>query len=188
LLLPLSRGAEIDREIVSELNELRTDPQKWARHLEARRKWYQGKVIREPGTTPIRTHEGLQAVDEAIDALRGLRPRAALRRSDGLAKSARDHARDIGPLGSVTHVGSDGSSTRTRVQRYLPNARTLGEAISFGPSEARAVLAELIVDDGVKGRGHRKILLDPAFRLVGAACAPHKLYGTVCVIDLATGG
>jgi uncharacterized protein YkwD len=188
LLLPLSCGAPAEEPLISELNALRTAPQQWVSHLEERRKLYQGAVIREPGQTPIRTHEGVRGIDEAIAVLRELRPLRPLKFSPQLANAARDHVRDIGPLGAVTHVGSDGSSTRTRVQRYLPNARTLGEAISFGPSDTRAVIAELIVDDGVPGRGHRKILLDPAYRLAGAACGPHKLYGTVCVIDLATGG
>jgi uncharacterized protein YkwD len=188
LLLPLSCGAPSDHELIAELNALRSDPQKWVGHLEERRTWYDGAVIRQPGRTPIRTHEGVRAIDEAIAVLRALRPVRPLKFSAELANAARDHVRDIGPLGTVTHVGSDGSSTRTRVERYLRNARTLGETISFGPSEARAVLSELIVDDGVPGRGHRKILLDPAYRLAGAACGPHKLFGTVCVIDLATGG
>jgi uncharacterized protein YkwD len=42
-----------------------------------------------------------------------------------------------------------------------------------------------VVDDGVKDRAHRKILLDPAFRYAGAACGPHRTFGTMCVIDLA---
>ncbi|HET8548872.1 MAG TPA: CAP domain-containing protein [Bryobacteraceae bacterium] len=187
LLLP-DCEAQTERELVAELNALRTDPQAWVRHLEERRKWYRGTVIREPGQTPVRTQEGMSAVDEAIAVLRTLRPMRALRFSEALANAARDHVRDIGPLGIITHVGSDGSSTRARVQRYLPNARTLGETISFGPSSARAVLIDLIIDDGVPARSHRKILIDPGFRLAGAACGPHKTYGTACVIDLATRG
>ena len=192
LLLPLdtSCGSATDqgREVIAELNSLRTDPRAWTRHLEERRKWYRGNVIRQPGQTAIRTQEGVRALDEAVNALRQTRPMRPLAYSGELANAARDHVRDIGPLGSVTHVGSDGSSTRQRVRRYLPNARTLGEAIGFGPSDARSVIMELIIDDGVAGRGHRKILLDPTYRRGGAACGPHRLFGNMCVIDLATGG
>jgi uncharacterized protein YkwD len=187
LLGPLSGGAPAEQGLLEELNALRSDPQRWVAYLEQRKKWFQGAVIREPGQTPIRTQEGVRAVDEAIAVLRAQRPVRPLKFSAELAHAARDHVRDIGPLGSVTHVGSNGSSTRTRVERYLPNVRTLGEVINFGPGDTRAVIAELLVDDGVPLRGHRKILLDPAYRLAGAACGPHKLYGTVCVIDVATG-
>jgi uncharacterized protein YkwD len=38
----------------------------------------------------------------------------------------------------------------------------------------------------VRDRGHRKTLLNPAFRKVGVACAPHR-YGKVCVLDFAAG-
>jgi uncharacterized protein YkwD len=174
--------------VIAELNALRTNPPGWARHLEERRKWYRGNLIRQPGRTPIRTQEGARAVDEAIEALRKLKPAGAVAYSSELARAARDHVRDIGPRGATTHTGSDGSSPRDRFSRYLPRVRTLGEAISFGPGDARSVIMDLIIDDGVPDRGHRRILLDPAYRLGGAACGPHKRYGTVCVIDLATGG
>jgi uncharacterized protein YkwD len=41
------------------------------------------------------------------------------------------------------------------------------------------------VDDGVKDRGHRKSLLDPRFDEIGVSCGNHRVYGIMCVIDLA---
>jgi uncharacterized protein YkwD len=143
-------------------------------------------MLRQPGRTPIRTQEGVRAVAEAIAVLRNLKPLRRLTFSQGLASAARDHVRDIGPRGSVSHEGSGGSSPRDRIARYLPRVRTLGETISFGPADARSVIMDLVIDDGVRGRGHRKILLDPVYTLAGAACGPHKRYGTMCVIDVAT--
>jgi hypothetical protein len=57
--------------------------------------------------------------------------------------------------------------------------------ISFGPEQPPAVVIDLVVDDGVPDRGHRKILLDDRLRFAGAACGPHTIYRTMCVIDLA---
>jgi uncharacterized protein YkwD len=143
-------------------------------------------MLRQPGRTPIRTQEGVRAVDEAIATIKNLPPMRPLTWSRALANAARDHVRDIGSRGTLSHEGSDGSSPRDRISRYLPRVRNLGETISFGPNDARSVIMELLIDDGVRGRGHRKILLDASYRLAGAACGPHKRYRTVCVIDLAT--
>ena len=61
----------------------------------------------------------------------------------------------------------------------------MAEVISFGPEDAASVIIDLVVDDGVRNRGHRKILLDPGYRVAGAACGPHKTFRVVCVIDFA---
>ena len=55
-------------------------------------------------------------------------------------------------------------------------------------STAEDVILQLIVDDGVPDRGHRRILFNPAYTLVGAACAPHPVWREVCVLDFARAG
>jgi uncharacterized protein YkwD len=100
-------------------------------------------------------------------------------------KAARDHARDIGPKGIISHQGSSGSTLIERLKRYARQVDYAGEAISFGPDRAETVVAELVIDDGVPDRGHRKILLNGRFRYVGVACGPHRKFRTVCVIDFA---
>ena len=42
-----------------------------------------------------------------------------------------------------------------------------------------------IIDDGVKDRGHRKNIFDPAFRVVGAHSGGHQDYEWMCVLDFA---
>jgi uncharacterized protein YkwD len=59
----------------------------------------------------------------------------------------------------------------------------VGETISFGPQDARTVIIDLVVDDGAPSRGHRQILLDDRFTVVGAACGPHTVYRYMCVLD-----
>ena len=61
------------------------------------------------------------------------------------------------------------------------------ENISAGEDEARAVVIQLIVDDGVPGRGHRTNLFNPDLHQAGAGSAPHREYRVVTVIDYADG-
>ena len=58
--------------------------------------------------------------------------------------------------------------------------------ITYGSNTAEEVVAQLVVDDGVPDRGHRRLLYDPALRYAGVSCGPHPGYGTMCVIDLAS--
>ncbi len=57
------------------------------------------------------------------------------------------------------------------------------EAISYGYQSPQDVVRQLIVDDGVPGRGHRQVLFDASLRFAGVGCGPHRLYGAMCVID-----
>ena len=45
----------------------------------------------------------------------------------------------------------------------------------------------LIVDDGVRGRDHRRNIFNPNYNAAGAAYGPHARYGSVCSIDFASG-
>jgi len=63
----------------------------------------------------------------------------------------------------------------------------VGENISYGHRDARAIVTQLIIDDGVKDRGHRKNIFDSAYRVVGIATGRHTKYGAMCVMDFAGG-
>jgi uncharacterized protein YkwD len=159
----------LDRDIVEELNTLRSNPAKYTAHLESRLKHYRGKVLRLPKQVPLLTKEGAAAVHEAVRVLRATPPLPELENDKDLARAALRHVRDIGPKG---------------LMRHSDVAPGVGEVISFGPDNARDVIVELLIDDGVTSRGHRKLMLDRRFRSAGAACGPHAIYRTTCVIDL----
>jgi hypothetical protein len=41
---------------------------------------------------------------------------------------------------------------------------------------------DLLIDDGVPDRGHRRNIYEPSARFVGVACGLHPRYGGMCVI------
>jgi uncharacterized protein YkwD len=174
--------APLEPGILKALNEFRENPAGYVARLTQQRHYYHGDLLEIPGQTDLRTREGVRPLDEAIADLQSLRTslgRVAL--SNGLCRAAADHVADTGQRGLISH-GEFGK----RIVRYGTWSGVIGENISYGAREAREVIVDLLIDDGVANRGHRKSLLDPRWRYVGIACGFHARYGTMCVMDLAS--
>lgn len=177
---------DIARGIIAELNFARTDPAGYADRLRSYRALYRGRIVRRPGATEdLMTREGVSAVDEAIAFLSRQPPLEPLDADDALARGARDHVRDQGARGLTGHIGSDGSTPSDRVRRYGRWRHAMAEDLAYGPASAIDVVRELIIDDGVRDRGHRKAIFLPVLRVAGASCGFHAVFGTMCAIDFA---
>lgn len=152
--------------VLAEINYARTHPHEYADRLG------EGEV------TPT--------TREAIAWLQTRQPAPPLRVEPGLSASAADHAADQGENDSFEHAGSDGSAPYERMQKAGVWAGMLAEEMSAGELTAQDVVRQLIVDEGVPGRGHRKDLLDPFLKRAGVGCARHPTYRVICVVDLAS--
>jgi uncharacterized protein YkwD len=161
----LDRGRPFETAVLAEINFVRARPADYAERL--------------------RNNEPTPATLEAIAALQQRRPAPPLAVSPGLAASAAEHAADEGANGAFEHTGSDGSSAGERMHRHGVWAGVLAEEMSAGEETPQDVVRQLIVDEDVPGRGHRNDLLDPYLKRAGVACAPHRVYRVICVIDLA---
>jgi len=180
-LLPL------ENEVVHEINTARAAPKEYSDLLEQWKKYYDKKILKLPGETPLLTNEGVSALIDAIQFLCPMKSVPLLSPSKGMSLGAKDHVKDQGRLSAGQHKGSDGSQPWDRVNRYGIWERSIGENISYGSDKARNIVMYLIIDDGVLSRGHRKNLLNPDFRVIGVACGHHATYETVCVITFAGG-
>jgi uncharacterized protein YkwD len=177
----------LEKEIVKEVNLARTDPGFYASRLRGTRQYYRGTQLRRPGEVPIRTKEGIAAVDEAIRFLEKQKPLGSLTLSRGLSLAARDLVAAQGASGGFGHKGPDGSMPSDRIERHGAWEALIGENVAYGQRTARDVVAAFIVDDGVPGRGHRKNLYTAGYHLMGVDCGPHSTYGTMCCITFAGG-
>jgi uncharacterized protein YkwD len=181
----------MEEELVAEINRVRADPAGYAAILMAKRALYRGRrIVASPkenqdleGTAEV-TQEGLSALDEAVAALRTTRRRGRLQLSRRLCRAARDHVMKQGLAGTEGHADSGGQPV-DRIKVYIPDVKVAAENISYGRWTARDVVVHELVDDGVTDRGHRKSLLDPRFESIGVDCGYHRVYGIMCVIDLA---
>ena len=190
LMTAVSEAASGDlaRQMLSETNIARTDPGRYAGYIKDFRGRFTGKAYRMPGSAAmVITSEGLAALDEAIVFLSRQKPLPALTWSPGLAKAAADLVREQGGTGDTGHAGERSGDPRQRIERYGTWTGRIAENIGYGPATARLMIMELIIDDGVPGRGHRKNIFDGTFKTAGAACGPHPVYRNMCVMEFAAG-
>ncbi len=175
--------SRLERDVLTEINYARQHPQDYAETLRDYRRYFDGHVLFLPGDpNGVITNEGLDAVDEAIDFLERQEPLPPLSRGDLLVLAAQDHADDQGMSGASGHVSRNGMSPGDRVKRRGGDIY-VGEGIWYGSGDAGAVVRSLIVDDGVRSRGHRALLFQADFRFAGVGCGTHRRFGNICVVD-----
>ena len=186
LLLSLAAPAQpaLTREILAEINFARTQPRRYAERLRVYRTQFRGKIVYYPGNPDgLRTSEGVKAVDEAIRFLEKQEPLGPVEEAPLLARAAGDHVAEQGPRGATGHISRDGADPCDRV-KSRGGGSYVAEVITYGPPSAAEVVRQLIVDDDVPGRGHRKALFAAELRYAGVACGPHRTYRMMCVADL----
>ncbi len=192
---PAPFHSRLEGEVLAEINRARSDPRGYAESLRRLRESFRDRFSYVDDGVNYLTQEGVDAVDEAIAFLQGVPAVPVLAGSRCLALAARDLALDQALRGGIGHAASDGSDPLRRLERYIrltpshfltqAGRVAAGEVIAYGRDQARAIVAMLIVDDGVPERGHRRVLFDPRFTHAGVAFGPHPLYGWACVVDLA---
>jgi len=174
-------------EVIKETSLARQNPEFYIEVLEKYRRRHEGGNVFNTKHGHLMTQEGVAAVDEAIIFLKRQPQLSEIKPSAGLTRAARDHAKDIGVADIVGHTGSDGSSSRDRIERHGKWKELIGENIQFGEGDARDIVMQLIIDDGVPNRGHRTNIYNKAFKVAGVAIDRHKTYKSCCVIDYASG-
>jgi len=157
----------VEKDIILELNMVRSDPKKYAE-----------LYIKQSIATNA-------AAKELYNELLKTPSRAVLQPKKGLSQAAKDHVADTGPKGTIGHTGSNGSSMSDRMNRYGTWRSGASENISYGYNTAREIVTQLLIDDGVAGRGHRKNIMDANARYVGVAVGTHAKYRYMCVQDFA---
>lgn len=172
VILSPATHAGLAEEVLAELNLARTAPREYAQILAEHTAGYRGV-------------EGPAVVKEAIRFLQKQRPLAPFAVSPGICQSALSHVLDMGPAGARGHRGRDGSQPWDRLARAGKWIGRAGENIDYGWHDARGIVVRLIVDDGVRSRGHRKNIFSRDFRVAGAAVGHHATYRQMCVINFA---
>jgi uncharacterized protein YkwD len=176
-----------EKDVILELNKVRYDPVKYARESI---KWigifYEGKLLKLPGKEIIETSEGKNAFEDCIKNLEQSKPAPILYPSRGMSKACSLLVYEQSNTGDTGHRGSGNSTPVDRVKSFGNFDGEYAENIHYGDCEPIFVVISLLIDDGVRSRGHRKTILDPNFNFVGAAIGKHKIYAQMCVNTFAT--
>jgi uncharacterized protein YkwD len=98
---------------------------------------------------------------------RGLRP---LRTARPLRYAAARHTVFLARKGKLVHHSADGSSFARRIRRTMRHS-VAGEVVAVGATPRGIVAAWLA------SPGHRRLLLEPRFRLVGVGARPGRFAG-----------
>jgi hypothetical protein len=184
----MAQDDNLARQVLTEINRARTEPQAYAEFLRDLRKDYQGDVYKRPGTsTLIYTIEGVAAVDEAILFLSSQKPLPPLQWSPKLAVAAAELVQEQSRTGSFGHNAMGSMEMKARIERHEAGDVFIGESIAYGPNDPQFLVMRLLIDDGTRDRPHRKNQFDPDFENAGVSCGPHPRFGHECVIDFSGG-
>ena len=145
------------KEILSEINRVRTNPQGYAQWLEEQRQYYDGIWLNLPGEKPVRTNKGQKALEEAIATLKDQKP--------------------LSPLA----VSEETSANATVKLENFATANNI-QYISYGRVTAKGIVMSLVVDDLFPDRRRRNNLLSPEVENTGVVCKPDPRYAKVCAI------
>ena len=118
----------------------------------------------------------LKSLRKDLNKAEGLMP---LRPERDLTAVAQEHALKSGQKGQVGH-----QDFNKRFEPLLGNPyMQVGENCSYGFETAIDIVLSLLIDEGVKDKGHRQNILSEDFNSVGVALRPHKTYRVNCVMD-----
>lgn len=174
--------SDIEKSILEEINIARTNPKVYITHLEEHKKLFIGKRVNYPEYM-METFEGTKAVDEAINYLKKLPKLEPLNFSDALTKPAQAQLSDLLENPSLVHKGKDGSNLPKRLTKFgIKPLSHFAENIMQDVSLPKQLVLLTIIDDGVKGRGHRKNLFDKRFKRVGIAYGQRLNGGTSVIV------
>jgi len=106
-----------------------------------------------------------------IRALKKVKNLPVLEPAEDLTTMAKEHAKTSGKTG---HVGHRGYNSRSK--KYCSDYKYYSENCDYGVDHPLEVVIDLLIDEGVPGKGHRENILNPKVNTIGVGYAPHKTY------------
>eukprot|EP00826_Nyctotherus_ovalis_P010378 TRINITY_DN12741_c0_g1_i8.p1 TRINITY_DN12741_c0_g1~~TRINITY_DN12741_c0_g1_i8.p1 ORF type:complete len:380 (-),score=125.60 TRINITY_DN12741_c0_g1_i8:103-1242(-) len=174
---------KLAEEVLDRINYSRTTPQKLIPEFTEMTKKFKDNLY----NNLIRTHEGVAAVQEALEFLKAQQSLPPIKLHEGLEKAAEDFANEMSETGNFSHKDKFGQGPAERIAKVAKVKGELSESLSLGSEAAADIVNFWIIDDGVPSRGHRRNLFSANAKLGGVGCAPHPKMRLVAVFNTIDG-
>lgn len=163
-----------------EINKARANPARYAEmYIKPRLQHYKDKLYKGK----MKTKEGVAAVEECLKIMNAVKPLEPLKPEVELYKLAKEHTDKQSKTAETGHDTPGGKSFDKRFKKLIKSGYTVGENIAYGEKTAIEIVVQLLIDDGVKNRGHRKNILEIKYTHCGISFGEHQKYRHMCTID-----
>lgn len=149
-----------EKELIKEINYVRQYPKVYAQIIS---QYMAEKSKKNGGLEP----DEYKALVELIEQLNKMKPVQTLNPTQCIYQAAKKHGLDMKAKAFVAHTGSDNSEPEDRMEKTCKNIISSGENIGGGDFSPRISLFELLIDDGISGRGHRENILRAEWSSIG---------------------
>ena len=174
-----------EKDVILALNMVRLDPVRYAElYIKPILTTFNGRIRVINGKT-LRTDEGRIPAEELYEYLIHHIPVAPLAYSPDLHRSAVELSFDQSKTGKIGHITSIGRSYDVRIRSNGRWKSGVAEAIGYGGKTGFDMVNNLLIDDGLKDRGDRLIIMDSLYHYAGVSVKTHSDYGSIAVIDFA---
>lgn len=172
-----------ESQVLKELNIARTNPKEFCKKILEYERYFEDKVLKVPGHTPIQTFEGFQSFKEAAEFLSNTSNTSPLIANSYLTRIAED------ALGVVTQSSDIDAILGLNIEPFIEkHGKVVGifnETIDYGSETPELVVINMIVDDGDLSRPNRSAALNPKFKIVGVAVGSNKSYKNCTLVTYA---
>ncbi|HRG58902.1 MAG TPA: CAP domain-containing protein [Bacteroidia bacterium] len=132
-------------------------------------------------TASIKKTKYLESLKNELNKMKGIAP---IEPQFDLFEVAKKHAIEMGNQGKTGHVSLSGENYESRAMELSLRYEKAMENCQYGYSDGLSIVIDLLIDEEIPDVSHRKSLLNPEVKYIGAAIRKHKVYRYNCVIEL----
>ena len=163
---------QLEKDVIFFINLVRINPHKFSVEI------LKPFIIKNPNYSTRYSKSLFRDLHKGISLI-------PLKPNEDLYLFAKNHAKTTGKKGKAGHRSVRGYSFEKRTKHLIKKYSLVGENIHYGSNNALQIVIDLLIDDGIKGVGHRVNIMTRDYIFCSVSIQPHKEYTYNCVINFA---